>query len=147
MIAKKRILFLRKMKDDFIFTSNYIDCLAKKLISDGYQLEVYDFRKRKLMNFEDRSIISYYPSLNFLDKTPLRLFTNSVVFLFFCIKNKKVYDVVHILYVRTEFLFLHYFIKRISKKIIVSIFGSDINKNYRLKKYFTKNEEKENEGK
>ena len=126
------------MKDDFDFGSNYIDCLAKKIISDGYQLEVYDFRKRKLVNFDNKSVECYYPILNFLDKTPIRLFTNFIVFLIFCIKNKNSYDVTHILYVRAEFLFSHYFIRRLGKKLIVSIYGNDINKHYKFKRYFTK---------
>ena len=138
MQESNQILFLRKMKDDFVFTSGYTDLLAKRLILDGHSLDVYDFRKRKLMNINDKVLITYFKNFNLLDKTPFRLLTNFIAFIYFCLNSKKKYDVVHILYVRAEFLFTYFFINKIGKKIIISIFGSDINQHYKFKKFFTK---------
>ena len=81
MQASNQILFLRKMKDDFVFTSGYTDLLAKRLILDGHSLDVYDFRKRKLMNINDKVLITYFKNFNLLDKTPFRLLTNFIALL------------------------------------------------------------------
>ena len=43
------------MKSDFVFTSNYIELLADQIVRQGYELYVYDFRQRKLMDFAKKS--------------------------------------------------------------------------------------------
>ena len=124
------------MKSDFVFTSNYIELLADQIVRQGYELYVYDFRQRKLMDFKLKKVKVYFPIFNFIDKTPLRIISNFLTFIYFSVKNKNNFDIVHVLYIRPEFFLLKYFVKQIGKKLVLSIFGSDISVGSRFKSFF-----------
>ena len=126
------------MKSDFIFTSNYVELLASNLINHGYELYVYDFRMRKLMDFQSKKIKKYFSIFKIFDDSFLRIPVNILAFIFFSLRNKKNFDIVHVLYIRSEFFLLSHFVKKIGKKLALSIFGSDLEKGSSWKVYFTK---------
>jgi len=126
------------MRSNFEFTASYTKELAEIVQQIGAKLYVYDVSKRTLMNFNDFNVIKYGSYLNLFDKTPFKLVINFLYLLFFCISHRNYFSFVHILYLRIEFLIAPFFIKRLSDKLIVSIFGSDISEFTQFKKYFKK---------
>lgn len=127
MMLMKKVLWLRKMKDDFVFTANYTELIANMLLEEGYELHIYDFSSRKLHNFSSRNIEVICKWVNIFDKTFLRFVINFFCLVAFCIKYKNKYDIIHVLYVRIEYLFASHLISSLGSKLVLTIFGSDIN--------------------
>ena len=65
----RKVLWLFKLKEDFIFLEHYTELLANMLLENGYELHIYDYRKRKLYNMCSKVIESQYKGLNIIDNT------------------------------------------------------------------------------
>ena len=135
---RKKVLFLRKMKSDFVFTSNYLELLANNTLEQGHELYVYDLRQRKLMDFQSMKTKKYFSFLNFFDNSIFRIPINILTFIYFSLKNKKKYDLVHVLFIRSEYFLLKFFVKNLGVKLALSIFGSDLEVGSKWKVYFKK---------
>lgn len=132
----KKVLWLFKLKEDFVFLEHYTEMLGKKLMDEGYELHIYDYRKRKLYNMSEKTIELQSNWLNLVDKTPLRIIVNFIYFLVFCTQIKIKYDIVHVLYVRIEYLFVSRFIRSLGSKLVITMFGSDIHSFIPLHRFF-----------
>lgn len=135
---KGKILFLRKMKEDFTFTANYTQMLADKLVEWNYSVYIYDFSSRKLIDYNNKAVERYFEHFQYFDQTPLRIIVNIIAFMLFSIKNPNNYGICHVMYLRKEYLLLNWFVNRLSPNLYLSVFGSDIKISKYIKKSFKK---------
>jgi hypothetical protein len=133
-----KILFLVRSISQFKTQRRDIDFIIENLIKNGFEVHIYDPKQKLLMDINNKLIIDYSIFPKILNKTKLYYLLNFLVLIKFSIKNKGKYDIVQINYVREEYLILPNLINKLGKKLVITLFGTDINKRSFIKNNFTK---------
>lgn len=137
-MEKKQLKFLFLVRSVQPYMSNRIDVdyVITHLIKQGVSVDIYDMKRRILLNCNSKKIIKHTKVLKLLDKSPIYLIVNLFYFWRFLLKNKGKYDICHIFFVREEQLILSNLVKKLAPKLYISIYGSDLNiKNYIKNKF------------
>lgn len=134
----KKVLYLSKSITPFYTQRRDVDYIIENLLNEGYDISIYDLKAKNLFHINSKTNTSYnpFPKLFYISK--LSLLLNFICFILFCLKNKKMYDIVQINYVRAEYLIIPGLINKLGKKLQISLFGSDINERNIVKDKFTK---------
>jgi hypothetical protein len=134
----KKILFFVRSAYPYKTQRRDFDFIISNLITNGYQIDIYDPKQKLLMQVNDKITIDYniFPKFLYFSKTYIPL--NFLVLWRFLIKNKNKYDIVQVNYVREEYLLLPNLVKNVGAKLSLSLFGSDINDRNFIKNNFKK---------
>jgi hypothetical protein len=133
----KIIYFVRSVPP---YWSNRIDVdyIIKNLISKGDKVFIYDIKQRMLLNCNTNER-KYFIKKNILfDSSKIYLLINFFVFFYFLKKFRDSFDVCQVLYVREEQLLLYGLMRKFTKKLILSFYGTDINRRNFIKNIFQK---------
>ena len=138
MKVEKKIIFFIRTSSPFLTQRKDIDFIITNLIKEGYLVDLYDSKKKILMKINSEEIINYNL---FKFKSPIKffsLFTRIFSLIYFTLKNKGQYNIVQLSYIQEEYLLFPHLIKSVGKKLILNLYGSDINQRNFIKNYFTK---------
>ncbi len=133
-----KVLIFARSNSPFKTVRRDHDYIISNLISSGYSVDIYDPKQRILMDLDAKKIHSYNLFPVFFYKLKINIFLNFLSLIYFCIKNKKKYNVVQINYLREEYLVIPQLINNLSDKLVICLFGSDINQRTFIKNKFTK---------
>ncbi len=133
-----KILFLVRSTKSFCTQRRDIDYIIENLIKEGHSIHIFDPKQKLLMDVNKRTLFDYnmFPQWMFFWKSYIVL--NFFVLIRFLKQNQDNFDVVHIWYMREEYLLVPCLIKGLAQKINITLFGSDINHRTFLKNNFTK---------
>ncbi|MFY7811339.1 MAG: hypothetical protein ACOVQ2_06385 [Flavobacterium sp.] len=92
-------------------------------VSKSNEVYIYDNKKCRLIYFNQNKFKDFKLKLPFSSK--LYFLYNYISFIYFLLINKNKYDYIQINYVREEFLLNPFLLKRVAKKIIIQVYGSD----------------------
>ena len=133
----KNIIFFTRTSADFLSQRTDVNFIISNLIKNGYIVDIYDSKKMKLMKINSHKIINYsiFKSINF---KPLLIILNLISLYTFLNKNKKTYNIVQLNYIQEEYLLLPKSFKNLGEKLILNLYGSDINIRNIVKRIFKK---------
>jgi hypothetical protein len=134
----KKILFLVRSSKKYGTQRIDLDYIIFELIKCRFEVDIYDPKQKILMKINIRETINYNFLPFFLFKTPIYFIFNLIIFIKFCIKNKNKYDIVNACYIRNEYLLFPRLTNKLGKKLILVLFGSDINDRNFIKNNFKK---------
>lgn len=120
----KKLLFFRNTQSDFVILPSSVQFSVDYLIKEGYEVTVYDPKKRRIMNYNTakcKTLINIPKLLNF---PAIYIPINFFALLIFALKNYKKYDISTFMYSRIEYFVLSKFLYKISKNNYVFIFGN-----------------------
>lgn len=128
------------MKILFVSSKNdiYTNELFKNLNQNKYEFFLLDVNQQQFINLSKNTKINFNKNRLF-STIPIVKYLYFTINSYFFIKNKKYkFDTIHILYKKNRYFFLINLFTKISKKIILSIYGSDFYKNSlkRFDKFF-----------
>ena len=134
----KKVLIFARSNSPFKTVRRDHDYIISNLIDLGYSIDIYDPKQRILMDLETKTIHSYnlFPSIFY--KLKINIFLNFLSLIYFSRKNKNKYNIVQINYLREEYLVIPKLINNIRDKLVICLFGSDINHRTIIKNNFTK---------
>lgn len=134
----EKILILARSNSPFKTVRRDYDFIIENLIKLGYSVDIYDPKQRILMNINKKQSTDYSLFPKFTYRLKLNIFLNFFSLIYFGIKNKRAYNIVQINYLREEYLVIPNIIAGLGDTLIISLFGSDINKRSFIKNHFTK---------
>jgi hypothetical protein len=134
----KKILFLVRSSKPYGTQRLDLDYIINELKNNFCEIDIYDPHQKLLMNVNNKKTTEYNFLPRFLFKTPFYFLFNILVFIKFCFKNKNKYDYVTLCYVRNEYLLFPNLTKNLGKKLVLVLYGSDINDKNLIKKIFKK---------
>lgn len=133
-----KVLYLVRSSDPYWSNRIDVDFIIKRLIKQNYQVDIYDIKQKKLFNCNSNSVLIKKSLPTFLEKKPIYLISNFILFIRFLLKNKSNYDICHIFFVREEQLLVPKLVRKVAPKLILTVYGSDYNRKNIIKSYFTK---------
>jgi hypothetical protein len=137
-MKQNKIIFFIRTSAPFLTQRQDIDCIISNLINEGYQVDLYDSKKKMLMRVNSKELINY--DIFNLKSTYklLSIFSNIFCLIYFLLKNRRKYNIVHLCYIQEEYLLFPRLIKSIGNKLILILYGSDINQRNFIKNNFTR---------
>ena len=133
-----KILILARSNNPYKTVRRDYDYIISNLIELGYSVDIYDPKQRILMKINTKETVSYNLLPAVFYKIKLNIFLNLLSLIYFSIKNKQKYSIVQINYLREEYLVIPSLIRNIGGKLVISLFGSDINKRSFIKNNFNR---------
>lgn len=129
-----KILFLIKLNDqNSDVLRRDVSYIRKVLQDNDFQVDVYDYKKSILLANNQSKQVGL--SVNCLG-SGFSLFVSFINFIYFLFIFKKKYNYLHIFSVREEYLLLYFLIRLFSQKLLITFFGSDLNKSSFIKNNF-----------
>jgi len=128
-----RVLFLAKAKGDFRCYALHARVLTDLLLEMGHTVDVFDYSTGISYDQKALSKVDYKPKIGI---KLLNHISRYFAFKRFLKQNGQKYDILQVMYLRPEFLFLAKKVRQLAKREIICIYGSDINMYRGLKRHF-----------
>lgn len=136
-VSNTKILFLVKSLDEFRTQRKDVDYIIENLILRGYEVEIYDPMQRLHMKLNSKEKISFNMFPHWINRVKLLAFLiNIICLILFFGKNKSKYKIIQINFLREEYLLIPKIISKSTDKLVITLFGSDINNRTFLKMVF-----------
>ncbi len=133
-----RVIFIGRTASPFRTTRRDLDCVLSKLVDAGYHVDIFDIKLAKLFRVNTEEIVDFSFVPKWMYWSRLYLVYNFLSFYFFLKRSKGTYDVVHVYYIREEYLILSNHLRALGTKLILQVFGSDINSRNFIKDKLTR---------
>jgi hypothetical protein len=137
-MRSKKIIYFIRTSSPFLSQRRDVDYIIENLILNGYHVDLYDSKKKVLYKINTREIVDYALLPNLSSIKIYSFLSNILSLVYFTLKNRKKYNIVQLSYIQEEYLLFPRLIHSVGDKLILNLYGSDINLRNAIKNTFTK---------